>query len=144
MDLSTAHDSARTEASRLPALTASLALLAENTQRATIALYGTARPAPGADAGGAPIVTLALAAAAGSLDPETHRLTLTVPQEAEVTGAAEPDGTDALWARITDGSGAWWADASVSETAGAGEITLPDVTLRNGAFCRLTEAVFQG
>jgi hypothetical protein len=139
MDLSTTHDNARTATCRIPALQASLALLVEDTQRAEIAIYGGARPDPGAAPGSGPLVAIPLASAPGTIEAPTFRIVLTVPIEAQVS----TDGT-ATWARITDGSGAWWADVSVSDNAGAGEIKLQPAALYSGAFCRLTSAVFQG
>lgn len=158
MDLSTAHEAARILVCRIPALEASLALLAydpEETERSTIALYGTTRPTPGDPPGDDPIVVLPLSAAAGTIDEELYQIQLAVPIEAQITGADPDDGTIPLWARIFGPLGDWWADASVSIAGDGGEIQLdqtglegdpeePVVRLFNGAFCRLTSAVFQG
>lgn len=241
MDISEKHRLAALEASRAPALEARLALLAEDTQRATLALYPAPRPAPGApphlasgvtvtaagtldyddtthpvqvDAGtisedwtvtitdgatgalsvaGAtvgvvwigslaaaispinpsgglyfrlgpegwsgtattgdtlaltttrvvPIATLTLTAGAGEVDAEAKQIQLEVPIEGQVTGAG-PEGTDAAWGRITDGTGDWWGDCSASDSAGTGELKLQTVTLYDGAWCRLTSCVIQG
>lgn len=144
MDLSTAHEAARLEACRLPALQASLALLVEDTRRAAVAFYGTVRPAPGADPGGAAVVTVQLDASPGSINTTLKQIELTVPVEGQVTGADPTTGTEVLWARITDGTGSWWADCSVSDQAGGGEFKLASTTLQNGAFLRVSSAVFQG
>ena len=144
MDRSPAHEAARVAACRVPALTASLALLVKVSVNASIALYGTERPVAGEAAGGAALVTIPLADAAGTVNAELFQIQLTVPIEAQITDADPVTGTTALWARITDGSGAWWGDASVSNEAGSGEIKLQITVLYNGAFCRLTSAIFQG
>ena len=144
MDRSPKHSDARLEAQRIPALNASLALLIEDTQRATIALYGTAKPTPGDPPGADPVVVFTLSAAAGTVDTGLKQVRLTVPIEAQVAGAAESTGTEVLWGRIFDGAGDWWGDATVSDESGSGEIKLQTTTLYNGAFCRLTSGIFQG
>ena len=143
MDLGTAHAQARAEAQRLPALSASLGLLLPGSTTARISLYGTTRPSPGASPGAAPLVTIVLDDPPAVLDTGLYQIQLTVPIEG-VVGGAETDGTDALWARIFDGSGDWWADASVSEVGAGGEVQLESTLLRNGGLCRLVSAVLQG
>lgn len=102
-----------------------------------------------------PIVALPLSAAAGAVDAGLFQIQLDVPVEAQITGADPAAGTIPLWARIADYTGAWWADATVSVVGDGGEIQLdqtgtegspavPVVRLFNGAFARLTSAVFQG
>lgn len=144
MDRSTKHTDARIAAQRLPALAASLALLVKDTATATLAIYGTVRPDPGDPPGDDALVTLSLADSAGAVNEELFQIQIAVPLEGQILGAAETTGTDALWARITDGAEDWWGDCSVSDEAGAGEIKLQTTLLYNGAFCRLTSAVFQG
>lgn len=146
MDISPKHDAARVEASRLPALNASMALLVEDTQRARIELYGAPIPAsPGDPPDTAPLLaTITLAATPGTVNAETLELELTTPIEAQISGANAETGTDILWARIHDGAGDWWTDASVSLTDGGGEVQLDSVTALNGAFVRLTSVVFEG
>lgn len=144
MDLSPAHAAARAEAARVPALGASLNLLDAAPGPAAIEIYGTARPAPGGPPGGAPLVVLSLASPAGTLDATKARIVLTAPITAQITGADPTAGTDAVWARIVDGAGAWWADASVSDTAGDGEIQLGMLRMLNGAMARVTSAVLNG
>ncbi|MDT3672847.1 MAG: hypothetical protein ROZ37_21220 [Aromatoleum sp.] len=146
MDISTAHADARDEAARIPALQASLDLLAAPPGPGTIAIYAAPRPAPGAAPGAAALVTIPLAAGAGTIDPPTAQIVLATPIEAQI----DADGAG-NWARIYDGAGAWWADASVSNTAGTGEIKLDDgesvagdAQLAAGAFARLVSAVLQG
>lgn len=145
MDLSPTHLAAREAACRVPALAASLALLVEDTQRASIALYGTTRPDPGDPPGGSPVVVISMDSDAGAVDSEDVTLSLTTPIEGQVTGAGG-SGTAVVWARITGGAGDWWADASVSDESGSGEIKISGTgtTLYDGAFCRITSAVFQG
>jgi len=145
MDISTAHASARTEASRLPAVTASLALLASATSdRATIALYGGTRPSPGGTPSGALLVTISCTARAGVIDSQAIQIVLDTPIEAQITGADAQNGTDATWARVSVPAGTWWADLSVSATSGNGEIKLPSTLLYNGAYARITSGAIQG
>ena len=115
MDISAAHDSARVTACRVPALQASIDLLiaaAPEGPFATIALYGTAKPAPGGDPGGLPVVTIPMTETAGVVagDPD-YQLQIDVPIEAQIDGADPATGTIPLWARISGPTGAWWADA---------------------------------
>lgn len=145
MDISTKHSDARTAAVRIPALTASLALLnLENPDPAHIDFYSAPRPDPGATPTGDLVVSIDLAATAGSIDEGLYQLQWTVPLDGQITGADAGTGTEVTWARIVDGDGDWFADVSVSDTAGAGEIKLVTTLLYNGAYCRLTSGVFQG
>ena len=145
MDIATTHSAARLLACRIPALQASLDLLALDTPGpARIDLYPDPRPDPGATPTGSVLVAIPLGATVGTIDTDLFQIQLTVPIEAQITGADPVTGTTATWARIVDGHGDWWGDASVSNEAGSGEIKLQTVLLYNGAFCRLTSAVFQG
>lgn len=139
MDVSTAHTNARNTAARLPALQASFDLLDSGASAPYVELYATTRPAPGAAPGGSPLVTVTMSNPPGTVDGALFRIVLTIPIEGQIAVAG-----DALWARIYDGAGAWWADASVSDEAGSGEIKLQTITLAVGAFVRITSAVFQG
>ncbi|MCC4116342.1 hypothetical protein LLG90_13360 [Aromatoleum toluclasticum] len=139
MDLSTAHTTARNAAARLPALQASFDLLDSGAAAPYVEIYGTARPAAGGAPGGSPLVTVTMSNPPGTVDGALFRIVLTVPIEGQIALAG-----DALWARIYDGAGAWWADCSVSDEAGSGEIKLQIITLAVGAFVRITSAVFQG
>jgi hypothetical protein len=159
MDISTTHDNARVTACRVPALQASLDLLAAAAPEgpfATIALFGTAKPAPGADPGGTPVVTIPLTEAAGSVvgDPG-YQLQIAVPIEAQIDGADATLGTIPLWARIYSADASWWGDITVTVEGGGGEAQLvatglegdpavPVARLYNGAFARLTSIIFQG
>jgi hypothetical protein len=144
MDLSTKHSDARIEAARVPALTASLALLTADPNPAQIEIYGTARPTPGDPPGGAPLVIIQMISPAGVVDDQDIEIDLVVPIEGQVTGADPDDGTVAVWARVVDGAGDWWADLSVSDEAGAGEIKLMQTLLFNGAWARIISAVVGG
>lgn len=139
MDLSTAHAAARDAAARLPALQASFDLLDVGAGTASIVFYAAPRPEPGEAPTGDALATILLADGAGTLDAQAFQIVLTVPVEGQVT-----TGGDAAWARVLDNTGAWWADCSVSDDGGSGEIKLASVTLAAGAFVRLTSAVFQG
>lgn len=144
MDISTAHAAARAEAARVPALQASLARLDAAPGPASITLYGAPRPDPGEPPAGDALVTIPLQQPAGAINEAERTIELAVPIEGQITGADPDDGTDAVWARITDGAGEWWGDCSVSDASGAGEIKLISTLLRNGAFARLVSAVFAG
>ncbi len=146
MDLSTKHSDARIAACRIPALNASLALLElQNPDPAQIDFYTDPVPTtPGDTPTGDLVVTIPLGASAGSVDTDLFQIQLTVPIEAQITGANPATGSTVTWARILDGDGDWFADVSVSDEAGSGEIKLQTTLLYNGAYCRITSAVFQG
>jgi hypothetical protein len=161
MDTSPANDAAALEAARVPALQARLDLLAQGaeTDPSEIRIYGTTRPDPGEAPGGASVVVIPLAAAAGTVEDfeaESVRhveLTLAVPIEGLVDGADPTLGTIPVWARIVGPTGAWWADVSVSVTGDGGELEMvatgeesgdPVVRLFNGSYARISSAVFEG
>lgn len=146
MDISTKHSDARTAAARIPALNASLALLeAENPDPAQIDFYSDPVPTtPGDTPTGDLVVSIPLNSSAGSVDADLFQIQLTAPFEAQITGANPSTGTSTTWARVIDGDGDWWADVSVSDESGSGEIKLQTTLLYNGAYCRITSAVFQG
>lgn len=134
MILSPAHAAARAAAARIPALTASLALLTTGPETPVIQIYTAPDPETGTM-----LVSIPLATGVGSIDEATHRIHLTAPLEAQVVADGE-----AACARILDASGAIWGDATVSDLAGDGEIKLVTTALSTGAFARITEAYFQG
>ncbi|MDY6798927.1 MAG: hypothetical protein SVX28_09340 [Pseudomonadota bacterium] len=157
MDLSPAHEAARQEAARVPALYASLDLLEQAdpqaTTVATIELYGTTRPPAGDPPGGAPIVVMELTAGAGVVDETAIELQLTTPISGQITGADPTTGTIPVWARIAQPDGSWWSDASVTVEGAGGEIQMPQTgtengnpvaRLFNGAMAQLSSAVFRG
>jgi hypothetical protein len=137
MDLSPAHTAARAAPLRLAAITASHTLLETGEGDIVIQCYPDPRPAPG-DPGGVMLVAIT-AEAASVLDTDNLRITL--PDNIE--GVILANGT-ATWARILNRAGEWWADASVSDEAGAGEIQFDSTTMGAGAFARLLTAQFQG
>ena len=145
MDISTKHSDARVAACRIPALEASLALLElENPDPAHIDIYSDPVPSPGATPTGDLLVSIPLPSSAGTVDTDLFQIQLTAPFEAQITGANPSTGTAATWARMIDGDGDWFADCSVSDEAGSGEIKLQTTTLYNGAYCRITSGIFQG
>lgn len=157
MDISPEHEAARIEASRLPALHASLALLQqtdpEAATRATIDIYGTTRPPAGNPPGGTPIVTLEMAAVAGTVNGSLLELRLVTPLDAIITGADENTGTIPTWARVKTPDGNWWSDVSVTVEGEGGQLQMPQtgtengspvVRLFNGATVLLSSAVFRG
>ena len=145
MDISPKHAAAVIDACRIPALQARLELLDRNNPGpAHLDFYPDPRPDPGATPTGSVVVSLDLAATAGVVDTDLFQIQLTVPLEAQITGADPATGTTVTWARLVDGDGDWFADLSVSDEAGSGETKLQTTLLYNGAYCRLTSAVFQG
>lgn len=145
MDLSDKASDAQTAACRIPALTALLALLElQAPDLAHLDFYPAPRPDPGDTPAGSVVVAVELAATAGEVDTDLFQIQLTVPLEAQITGADPANGATVTWARLVDGDGDWFADVSVSDEAGSGEIKLQTTLLYNGAYCRLTSAIFQG
>ncbi|MBY6102293.1 hypothetical protein [Marinobacter nauticus] len=133
LTLSPAHEAARQEAARLPALQVSYARLIATPGDAVVQLF------EGAPDTGTLIAELAMPADVVTLDAENVRIQTTAAIEGQVTTAGTADN-----ARILDGAGAWWADATVSDDNGAGDIKLQDNALQAGAFARITSATFQG
>ena len=131
--LSTAHQSAREAAVRLPALQASYDLLVAAPGEAALQLF------EGDPDTGVLVASLPIPPDALSLDAENLQILSTSPLE----GQAMVAGT-VSHARILDGAGNWWADATVTDENGGGDIRLQDTALQAGAFARITSAVFQG
>lgn len=147
MDISPTHEAARLAACRIPALNASLALLdANNPDAAHLDLYPAPRPDPGETPAGSLVVSIPVSATAGTVDSEIFEMSLTAPIEGLITGADPATGTTVTWGRWIDGNGDWFADVSVSdsEPESTGEVKLQSVLLFNGAYARLTSAVFAG
>lgn len=138
MDISPAHAAARSAALRLAAITASHTLLETGAGDILIECYADPRPAPG-EAPAVPLLAAVACPEAAALDADNLRITLPAGIEGLIVAAG-----DAAWARIRGRDGAWWADASVSDTAGDGEIKLGSVTCAPGAWVRLLSAQFQG
>ncbi|ERS12523.1 hypothetical protein Q673_02595 [Marinobacter sp. EN3] len=133
LTLSPAHQAARQEAARLPALQASYDLLIATPGEAVVQLFD------GAPDTGTLIAELAMPADVLTLDTENVLIQTTTAIEGQVTTAGTADS-----ARILDGAGAWWGDATVSDENGAGDIKLQDNALQAGAFARITSATFAG
>jgi hypothetical protein len=132
-------------AARIPVLNARLARLNQDTDLSKIEIRSGVMPATPEDtATGDLLVTITLSAAPGTVDEELFQIQLITPIEAQITGADPTNGTTATWARIYNGVGGVFYDGSVSDEAGAGDIKLQTTLLYNGAYCRLTSAVFQG
>lgn len=145
MDISTKHANAVIDACRIPALQARLALLNANTVNAQIDFYPAgAWSTPGDTPSASVVVSIPLASTAGIVDTDLFQIQLTVPIEAQIDGADPATGTEVALARVLDGDGDWWADLTVSDEAGSGEIKLVDTLLLNGEYSRLTSAVVQG
>lgn len=134
MMLSLAHIEARAEASRLPALLASLALLTDGPYQPCIKIHAAPDPDSGAH-----LATINLAAGVGGVDESTLRLNLIVPLE----GVVLAEGVAAC-GRVMDATGSVWGDVTVSDILGDGELKLETTALRPGTFARLLEAYFQG
>ena len=112
-------------------LDAVVAFLAIGNGAARVDLYGTVRPANGADPGGAPLVSIALLEPVGTVTSGV--LTITPPESAmiSVTGTA-------VWARFVNGNDAPAWDCDVSEEGGPGEVWLDSVQLFAGGRATLT------
>jgi hypothetical protein len=105
--------------------------LALGADAARADIYGTARPANGADPGGVPLVSIPLLEPVGAV--ASGVLTITPPESAmiSVTGVA-------VWARFVNGSGAQAWDCDVSEEGGPGEVWLDSVQLFAGGRAAIT------
>ncbi|WP_286801331.1 hypothetical protein [Marinobacter sp. UBA2498] len=133
LTLSPAHEAARQEAARLPALQVSYARLIASPGEAVVQLF------EGAPGTGTLIAELAMPADVVTLDADNVQIQTTAPIEGQATVAGTVNS-----ARILDGAGNWWADATVTDENGGGDIRLQDTALQAGAFARITSAVFQG
>lgn len=100
---------------------------------ATIAVYATTRPAGGAPAGGAPLVTVTLAKPCGTIVAGALALEAVDP-----SGDLILDSGEAVWARFLNGDGAWAFDADVSAVGGAGEVQFPNINLLAGGRAQLS------
>lgn len=105
--------------------------LALGNGAARVDIYGTVRPANGADPGGAPLVTIALLEPVGTVAGGV--LTITPPESAmiSVTGTA-------VWARFVNGNDAQAWDCDVSEVGGPGEVWLDSIQLFAGGRATIT------
>lgn len=112
-------------------LEAVVTFLALGADAAWAEIYGTARPANGADPGGAPLVSIPLLEPVGTVAGAV--LTITPPESAmiSVTGTA-------VWARFVNGDGAPAWDCDVSEEGGSGEVWLDSVQLFAGGRATIT------
>lgn len=145
MDISTKHENAVIAACRLPALQARLALLNANTVNAQIDFYPAgAWVTPGDTPSASVVASIPLAVTAGTVDTDLFQIQLTVPIEAQIDGADPATGTEVALARVLDGDGDWWADLTVSDEAGSGEIKLINTLLLNGEYARLVTGIING
>ena len=112
-------------------LEAVVTFLALGTGAARVDIYGTLRPANGADSGGAPLVSIPLLEPVGTVAGGV--LTITPPESAmiSITGVA-------VWARFVNGNGAPAWDCDVSEEGGPGEVWLDSVQLFAGGRATIT------
>lgn len=138
IDVSPAHLAAVLAAVRLPGLVARRALLETGSGDITITCYPDPRPASGEAPAGAPLAVIRQAEPT-ALDEPNIRFTF----EPGIEGLITANGTG-TWARIANRAGAWWADCSISDTDGDGEIQFDSVAFAVGAFARLSSGVFQG
>lgn len=134
LSLAPDHVTARNVAVRLPALQAShTRLITGWAHDPLIELYEGEDPDTGTL-----LATIPVPVAAISLNSGEFKIEVGVV-EGQVTEAGTAES-----ARIVDASGNWWADASVSDEEGEGDIQLQTVELLSGAFVRLTTGVFAG
>lgn len=125
------HDAAVIEALRLPAITARRALLETGPGDISIELYPE----------GAPVSPLAVIIQDSPTTLDTDGLRIEFAEGIE--GLIVANGVTS-WCRIRSRAGAWWADGTVSDEAGDGDIKLTSTSLGVGAFVRLSSAVIQG
>lgn len=130
MTPSPAHAAAVLAALRLPALIARQALLEAGAGNITIDLYPES---------GAAVLASIIQADPTALDPDGLRIVFTPGIEGIIVA-----GGVATWGRIHARTGAAWADVTVSDVDGEGDIKLTSTSLGVGAFARLTSAVIQG
>ena len=133
LTLSPAHEAARTDAARLPALQASYGRLTGAPGTAKVQLY------EGDPDTGTLVVSMDLPAAGLELIEAATQIKTTGAIEGQTVAAGTVDS-----ARILDGTGDWWADATVTDENGSGDIRLQTTILQAGAFARITSAIFQG
>lgn len=112
-------------------LEAVVTFLALGNAAARADIYGTVRPANGADPGGAPLVSIPLLEPVGTVAGAV--LTITPPESAmiSITGTA-------VWGRFVNGNGAPAWDCDVSEVGGPGEVWLDSVQLFAGGRATIT------
>lgn len=112
-------------------LEAVVTFLALGNSAARVDIYGTLRPANGADPGGAPLVSIPLLDPVGTVAGAV--LTITPPESAmiSVTGTA-------VWARFVNGDSAPAWDCDVSAEGGLGEVWLDSVQLFAGGRATIT------
>lgn len=94
---------------------------------ATIEVYASERPAPGAAPGGSPLVTPVLAKPCGEIVDG-----ILVLEAQDPTGELIMNSGPALWARFKNGDGIWAFDADVSVDGGTGEVQFPNINLLAG------------
>lgn len=110
---------------------------------ATLAIYGTSRPAPGGSAGAAPLTTVTLDYPCGTAAAGV--LTLADTEFAQILNGGDP-----LWARLFDAADAWIGDFSVGTSAMhtadplTAEVILEATHLYTGAFLALIGAQIAG
>lgn len=106
---------------------------------AVLALYATARPAPGGAAGASALVSIPLADPCGTAAAGALTLTDTAYAQIITSGTV-------VWARITDGAGAWVGDFSVGTPAmyaadpATAEVVIVNLALYAGAMMALVGA----
>lgn len=105
---------------------------------ARILIYGDdePRPATGATATGALLVTIELEKPSGTI--ASGELTLAAGDDVIVTSTGV-----ALWARVINGDDGIAFDCDVSDTSGSAELQLPSTTLFAGGTTRLVSGVLR-
>jgi len=136
MDLAPDLVAARLAAARVAALQASYAQLENGPGAIRIELYADPRPAPGEAVSSAALAVIELA---GDCRIDGYRLILPTPGEGQIAVA-----DIVTWGRIFGRVGNWFADVSVSDQSGNGEIKMDRADFMVGAFARLITAEFRG
>lgn len=122
-----------TDALRDARINATLALLDAGAGTPQLLVYAAPRPAAGYSPSAPPLAVIDLARPIGSVAAGVLTLSAAAPAVATQSGQA-------AWARITNADGAPMIDASVSDTAGAGEVKLTTTALITGASVALIAA----
>lgn len=125
---------AESQAMREAALSGRLGFLNTGTNRATIEVYGTVRPAAGAAPGGVPLCVIPLAIPAGSVAAGLLEL------EQFEDGLIASTG-DAVWCRAKNGNGEIGFDMDAGEVGSSAEAIFSTTQLFAGGGLRLVSCV---
>lgn len=138
MTPSPTHTAAVLAAIRLPAITARHAVLEAGSGAITLDCYADPVAVDGAALAG-PLLASIIQADPTTLDTDGLRIVFSPGIEGLIVAPGV-----VTWARIRNRAGEWWADATVTDSEGDGDIKLSATSLGVGAFVRLSSGVVQG